>query len=213
MLNLYIDILDSKRAAVFEKLHLFCGNGILVGGTAIALQINHRVSYDFDLFYINLIDKKKLLSIRKTFPDSNIQLLVDNKDELSVLIDDVKVSLIYFPFKSIDKLIIYKKLKLNSLLELAFNKAYAIGRRGEYRDYVDMYFLLKQFDLFSIIEGSKKKFGDLFNEKLFIEQLVYLDDIDEFDIDYINERVSILQIKSLMKKVVNNYISNKIVDG
>ena len=35
---------------IFEKLVKFKKPGYLAGGTALALQLGHRVSYDFDIF-------------------------------------------------------------------------------------------------------------------------------------------------------------------
>jgi len=63
--------------------------------------------------------------------------------------------------------------------DLATAKAYAIGKRGVWRDYFDVYFLLKsgELDLKRLLKMSKKRYGSLFSEKLFLEQLCYFDDI------------------------------------
>ena len=46
--NLFCNVLDAQRSAVLEKIkHLLVG-WYLAGGTGLALQIGHRVSYDFD---------------------------------------------------------------------------------------------------------------------------------------------------------------------
>ncbi len=50
MSKLFLDTLDPSRKAVFAKLNKFSRLGVLGGGTAIALQINHRRSFDFDIF-------------------------------------------------------------------------------------------------------------------------------------------------------------------
>ena len=56
MTKLYLDILDEPRQQVFARLTLFTPQWTLGGGTALALQIGHRKSYDFDLFSIPRID-------------------------------------------------------------------------------------------------------------------------------------------------------------
>jgi len=58
-------------------------------------------------------------------------------------------------------------------------KAYALGRRAKWKDYVDLYFIIK--DYFSVSEISRKGkeiFANEFNERLFREQLAYFKDID-----------------------------------
>ena len=50
MENLHLEILDNKRQLIFHQLLNFKSLGYLAGGTALALQAGHRVSYDFDIF-------------------------------------------------------------------------------------------------------------------------------------------------------------------
>ena len=54
--NLFHNVLDSQRAEVFNKLGDGFENWYLAGGTALALQIGHRISFDFDLFSQHKID-------------------------------------------------------------------------------------------------------------------------------------------------------------
>ena len=50
MSKIYFKILDNDRMSVFDKLKAFQNEGYLAGGTALALQLNHRTSEDFDVF-------------------------------------------------------------------------------------------------------------------------------------------------------------------
>jgi hypothetical protein len=64
-------------------------------------------------------------------------------------------------------------------LTLAAMKAYALGRRSKWKDYVDLYFLLtKHFSIAEISAKASSIFGELFSEKLFRAQLSFFDDID-----------------------------------
>jgi hypothetical protein len=71
-----------------------------------------------------------------------------------------------------------------SVKDIAIKKAYTIGRRGEYRDYFDLYSILKNkyMDLSTLINNAKQVYGSIFEEKIFLQQLVYFDDILSFDI-------------------------------
>ena len=58
-------------------------------------------------------------------------------------------------------------------------KAYALGRRAKWKDYVDLYFILR--DHHTILEISTKAteiFKGDFNTKLFREQLCYFEGIN-----------------------------------
>lgn len=58
-------------------------------------------------------------------------------------------------------------------------KAFALGRRAKWKDYVDMYFILH--DYFTVSEAAaeaKIRFGELFSEKLFTQQLAFHADIN-----------------------------------
>ena len=63
--------------------------------------------------------------------------------------------------------------------QLAAMKAYALGRRSKWKDYVDLYFLLRDhFTIADITTTATQIFGELFSEKMFRSQLCYFDDID-----------------------------------
>lgn len=68
--------------------------------------------------------------------------------------------------------------------EIALQKAYTVGRRGEYRDYFDLYTILKQeyISLKEIISGAKQIYNGAFDEKLFLEQLIYFNDLNNFEV-------------------------------
>jgi hypothetical protein len=65
------------------------------------------------------------------------------------------------------------------LVTLAAMKAFALGGRAKWKDYVDLYFLLMDhIGLQQIIDKAKSIFGTSFTEKLFREQLSFFKDMD-----------------------------------
>ncbi|MFH1407976.1 MAG: nucleotidyl transferase AbiEii/AbiGii toxin family protein [Patescibacteria group bacterium] len=191
MLNLCTSVLDKNRLGVFNNLKNFEGLGYLAGGTAIALQLEHRYSYDFDIFTDSPLSRNVLIKARDVF-GTGINPTVDSSDELSfVTAEGVKVSFIHFPFPPLHKLIFTKSISLASLKDMASNKAYVIGRRGEYRDYVDMFFLLKSgITLATVVKDASKRFKGAFSERLFLEQLVFFKDIEDYEIGFIGKAYS-----------------------
>lgn len=144
MSKLHFEIFNEARKSAFRRLAEFKDVGILAGGTAISLQLGHRYSYDFDVFTSKLIVKNLSTKVTKAF-GRNIQKLVDSPEEFSFLtLKKVKISFVHFPFSGLHRPIKTKTIPLFNLKDLASNKAYVVGRRGEYRDYVDLFFLLKK---------------------------------------------------------------------
>jgi len=65
------------------------------------------------------------------------------------------------------------------LLHLASMKAYALGRRAKWKDYVDLYFIFRDhFSLDEVMYKTDELFAPLFSPKLFRQQLCYFNDID-----------------------------------
>ncbi|MFH1561377.1 MAG: hypothetical protein ABID04_02240, partial [Patescibacteria group bacterium] len=81
-----------------------------------------------------------------------------------------------------------------------------IGRRGEYRDYVDVFFILKSgLKLDEIIKESTKKFSEAFSGRLFLEQLVYLDDLKNKKVDFLKDHFTPSEILSFFQKKIKEY--------
>jgi len=172
------EIFTSAQLKLLEIVKMFSKKFGLAGGSAVALHLGHRESIDFDLFsfegFNNYSIKAKIAE--RTTIDT---ILVNKKGEYTFLIDGVKFTFFQFPYKinfseSLDGIV-----KLPDILTLAAMKAFALGRRAKWKDYVDLYFILKANHTVSeITEKGVEIFGNEFNEKIFRTQLVYFKDID-----------------------------------
>ena len=197
------EALDKNIAPFFSSLSSF-PNFYLGGGTALALQIGHRISKDLDLFFEKPIDKGLLTKVKKVFAGRRITLSVNTADELTIFIDGAKLTFLYYPFSVLLGFISYNGINLLSIKEIAITKMYAIGRRGEFKDYVDLYYILKEnhAQLEELLELSQKKYGSEFNTRLLLEQVVYLVDLEEVGIIFLKKKVTKEQIQYFLEKQV-----------
>lgn len=208
--NIRLDLLDKKRQEVLQKLLPFAKNFILGGGTALALQLNHRKSFDFDFFSSSAISKQLLEKLTLAIAIDNI--VVDTPDELTFFSSNtIKITFLHYPFKIYFQPIEAENgLQLFSTKEIAIQKAYTIGRRGEYRDYFDLYTILKSgsINLSEIITRAKKIYDGVFDEKIFLQQLVYFGDISNFEIIPIFNKPlpTKEEVKQYFEKLVKIYI-------
>jgi Nucleotidyl transferase AbiEii toxin, Type IV TA system len=139
----------------------------MVGGTAISLYIGHRKSIDFDMFKQGTV---KARSITKKFEENNEKYIVtlNIQGQLNLICREVKFTFFNYDFDIPHNVLVEKYIKIPSLLDLAALKAYALGHRSKWKDYVDLYFLIKDYFSIKIISSRAKEiYNDLFNEKLF----------------------------------------------
>jgi len=182
------EALDEKSRSIFSRLREF-PEFYLAGGTALALEIGHRVSIDFDLFSDREIEKMLLAKATRVFSETTISVSVNNPDELTFFTDGVKVTFLRYPFPLLFEPVLYEGVRVMTAKEIAVTKAYTIGRRGSYKDYIDLFFIFSEnhATLADVIELAEKKYGNDFNGRLFLEQLVYLFDIEDTEIKFLRE--------------------------
>lgn len=209
MLPPYMDQLDPERQQVFKELTAFSDQFVLAGGTALMLQIGHRLSFDFDCFcqeevLPDTIDRK----IKRIFGKVFIPVVRTREQVTFTTGHRIEVTFVSHPYPPLKKLIATDFIPLFHTDDLVANKAYTIGRRGAWRDYVDLFFFLKWklYTLNIIIDHAKRKFENEFNEKLFLEQLVYFKDIDMVTTNFLKESYSNSDIQSFLEYEVEQYL-------
>jgi len=138
---LHKEILTEEQIRSLPLLKSFSKDFGLVGGTAVALHIGHRRSIDFDLFTDKEFKNSSIRKmIQKNFKIDNV--IVDKLDEFSIIIKGVKFTFFHYPYKLSFSKKFNDIIKLPDLLTLAAMKAYTLGRRAKWKDYVDLYFII-----------------------------------------------------------------------
>lgn len=209
---LHYDILDPERKKVLLKLAAFKKEFYLAGGTALALQIGHRDSLDFDFFRKEDFDTSKLFNkVGEVFAGLKIIKTQEEKNTLSINIGKVKFSFLTYPYKLVDKLVETESLKLASIKDIACMKLSAIVSRATLKDYIDLYFILKHFTLEQILNLAKDKFPQL-DTGLILKSLVYFEDIEEEPINFKEgNKVDFSEVNKILKDEVKKYLEKKII--
>jgi len=185
MLIMHNQILTKEQVQLLPLIKSFSQTHYLVGGTAIALHFGHRRSIDFDLFTDSLFDP---MSVRTKLGKrySIDQTISQGEGELTILIQNVKITFFYYPYP-IERTVAFDDIiKLPDLLTLGAMKAFALGRRAKWKDYVDLYYIFQKHTFGDLMTKTNSVFKHEFNEKLFRSQLGYFEDIDySEEIEYI----------------------------
>ncbi len=174
---MHTEIFSIKQIELIPYLKGF-SSFYLVGGTAIALHLGHRRSIDFDLFTSAKLNKTRIKGKLNQMPFNQFPIFEDF-DQLHLLMNEVKITFFSFPFEVEHPIKVDTFIHIPTLLSLSAMKAFALGRRAKWKDYVDLYFIMRDFySLREICKEATKIFGQQFAEKLFRQQLAYHKDID-----------------------------------
>jgi len=193
---MYREILTEEQIELLPLIKAFKREFYLVGGTAIALHIGHRRSVDFDLFKRKKI-KKKEIKDRIEKNKFTFKQLYQSEDELTIIVNSVKMTFYSYPYDIPHHLYFEKVISMPDLLTLAAMKAFALGRRAKWKDYTDLYFILKyHHSLEQISNRSADIFENLFSEKLFRQQLCFFKDINFSEkVEFVSDEVLEEEIK------------------
>ena len=201
------NILSKEQVELLPLISKFKREFYLVGGTAIALHLGHRESIDFDLFKLSNLRKndiyKKVISSKFKY-----NFGYENYEQLNLIINDVKFTYFSFPHKIPTSSELKGIVKMPDLLTLAAMKAFALGRRAKWKDYLDLYFILNGHLSFQeIADQAKLLFGEQFSEKLFKMQLGYFKGINY------DEEVTYLIPNPPTEQEVQDFLVNVSVEG
>jgi predicted nucleotidyltransferase component of viral defense system len=146
-----------------------CKKFYLTGGTPLsAFYLYHRISEDIDLFceeeinllpiraFLGKVQKKlklKKIDYRNFLGLHSFELYFSEKEKL-------KVDFNYYPFPRIEKGIKYKNISVDSIYDIAVNKVHTIAMRPRARDFIDIYFIIKEknYSFDDLIMKAKAKF-------------------------------------------------------
>jgi len=163
--------------ALLEKSKII-QKAYLAGGTALALQLGHRISYDLDFFTRVEFDENKLLpEINKI---SNFKLERISWRTILGKFKGIKFSIFYYAYPVIYPTKSFGRVNIIDVRDIAAMKIAAVASRGIKRDFVDLYFICKEvLPLKKIIELYDKKYKNLATTQVHImKSLVYFDDAE-----------------------------------
>lgn len=139
----------------------------LAGGSALALHLGHRKSYDLDFYTRENLKAEDVASQISKIGKFEITLLEPPHTILGVF-EGIKFSLFRYDYPLIGRITLFKSVAFVSREDIAAMKLSAITGRATKRDYIDLYFLAKLYSFDKMLKFYKKKFGKLGNNLYFI---------------------------------------------
>lgn len=178
MIHIEKEVILPETLQLLIRLHQdpLLNDFFLVGGTALALHIGHRLSIDLDLFSEKPFDTNELESHLVLDYKFGTDYLAPNT--LKGFIDNVKVDFITHAYKLVKPIVQIQGLQLASIEDIGAMKLNAIAHSGNrQKDFYDLYFILEHKSLAALLHGYEKKYPRS-NPMIPLKGLTYFEDID-----------------------------------
>jgi hypothetical protein len=177
----------------------------LAGGTSLAMQIGHRKSIDLDLFTLDDFDSNSLLEyLEDAF---RFKLNFSSVNTLKGHIDDINVDFISHKYPVVKQPLSEEGMRLYSIEDIAAMKLNAIAGNGtRSKDFIDIYFILRQYKIDDILSFYKTKYTGR-NQLHVIKSLTYFDEIRTHDFPkmILEKELSLTEVRNLISLNVNNF--------
>jgi len=176
--TLNLSILSEERRNILPSFISWKDEFYLAGGTALALQIGHRESVDFDFFSSHPFDTEKMIKrISILFGEKSFTVTQVEKNTLSIILHtEIKISFMTYEYELVNPLIKTEYINIASVPDIACMKLSAIMQRSALKDYVDLYEIMKIYPLEKLLSFTKKKYPTI-DSTVVLKSLSYLDDI------------------------------------
>ncbi len=177
----------------------------LVGGTALALYLNHRKSDDVDLFCN--FDFESSFLLEQIQQDFSYQLFLASSNTLKGCIGKINVDLLAHRYELIADPEIVHGIKVLSVPDIVAMKLNAISTSGQRsKDFIDIFYLLNNYNLGSMLGFYQKKYGQE-NIGHILKSLIYFNDVDLSDWPVLieNPKLRWVGVKKRIEKVVMDY--------
>jgi hypothetical protein len=204
------DCFSEKGWGVFRAMQEMVGSfaATLAGGTALALQLGHRISHDLDFFTLEDFNiDNAIAAIRKT--GLPYRITSEGDGTLNAEIDGIKVSLLRFDHPFLETPLLVDGIPVAGTLDIAAMKVFAISQWGLKRDFVDLYFILREKPFHRIAEHMVQRFGPERVPPLHIgKSLVYFAEADgNPEPAYIKEKaVKWVEVKKFFQQHVKQFV-------
>jgi hypothetical protein len=175
----------------------------LAGGTALALHIGHRLSDDFDFFTLENFDNDHLASTLSGL--GKFERLTEAENTLHGRIAEVNISFLGYRYPPLKELIQDGHIKIAGIVDIACMKLSAMAARGSRKDFIDLFFILKQYSLNELFSWYKEKYQIPDYDYVLLKSLIYFPEADEDPMPVMTKKITWDHIKDELMKEVRKY--------
>lgn len=151
-----------QKTLMFLRQQPFINDFYLAGGTALALQIGHRLSTDLDWFstrqMLPAFEREAIWRALQT--SEQLQMVSEQDGMLFLRLFGTDVSFIYQQHPLLQETVSYQEIQLASPTDIGLMKLAAINSRGTRRDFIDLYCLRNIVSLEQLLALAPQKYAN-----------------------------------------------------
>lgn len=206
---MFSESINEKTRGVLAKVArcAFVKEFYLAGGTALALHMGHRESFDLDFFSQKAFDNALLK--QELAASGDLTVTQEDEKTLNGVLDGVRVSFFEYPYDLLFPMVEYGGIELADSRDIAAMKLDAVSSRGSRKDFTDIYVLMRTYSLQEMLGFFEKKYAVIkYNKTHLLKSLSYFDDADNEPALMMREKVSWEEIKSVLKREAVKLVEN-----
>ncbi len=148
----------------------------LAGGTALALQLGHRKSFDLD-FFSPTEDIPAIRGLLENSLQPFSPILADSSwGNLVFLALKVRVGFYGYGYPMVGELVQAERTRLASIVDIGLMKLDALLARASRKDFIDLYFICQHIPLRKLLDLAPQKYPFIRDfESQSVRRLVYFD--------------------------------------
>jgi len=187
-----------KKAGLLDDFYL-------VGGTGLALQLEHRISIDLDFFSQKEFDNQVLLQKIKKLGDFSLEKEAENT--LTGIFNNTRITFLAYEYPRLFPCKEIHNIKIADTKDIACMKISAISSRGSKKDFIDLFFICRQsISLEEILKLFEKKYESIdYNMTHILKSLLYFKDAGEEPMPMMLIPVEWGEVKDFFKQTIARY--------
>jgi len=152
----------------------------LAGGTALALQVGHRRSVDFDFFSeTDEVQARTRQELIRAFSDLQVEIVENADGNLLLLVQGMHTGFFSYSYPLLDPVRMVENIGVASLLDLGLMKLDAVMGRGSRKDFFDLYVIAERMPLQELLQAGERKYPQVRDFALMaLEGLLQFDNVD-----------------------------------
>lgn len=205
---------NSRNNLLILKKGNLLNDFYLAGGTAVALHLGHRISYDLDFFSHKSFDGLALGRMLSALGDYRNKFMDGNN--LIGGFNGTSISFIFYKPEMIGKYHQFEGINITAIDDLIGMKIEAISSRGKKRDFIDLFSMMKYKNI-SITDAMflyREKYKN-FNPSIIhaLKSLMYFSDAENDPLPEMKTPIQWQEVKNFFERELSKMDTIlKIVD-
>lgn len=187
-----------------------CSQFYLAGGTALALQLGHRISNDLDFFTQSDFSEKNIRSVLESCGELEVEVM--QKKTLLGKLNKVKISFFFYQYPLLFPPVPFLGINLADIRDIGAMKFDAIQSRGTKRDFIDLFALLHSGVLLTqlILYFEKKYAGANYNKTHLLKSLSYFVDAEKEEMPQMLKPITWKEVKKYIESEVKKFLLTQV---